>query len=581
MAKALRVETRYARRTHSRQRLIRRRVSRKRGPQMSLQPQPVCPIPDDTARVARAAFPRGNTYMRVRDVFDGLYTDELFAPLFPSRGQPAEAPWRLALVTVMQFAEGLSDRQAAEAVRGRIDWKYALSLPLEDPGFDASVLSEFRTRLVAGGAEELLLDTLLTACRAHGVLKARGRQRTDSTHVLAAIRVLNRLECVGETLRHALNALAVTAPDWLRGWVPAPWFDRYARPFAEYRLPPGRDERYALAETIGADGFAVLTAVWAPDAPDGLRVLPTVETLRQVWVQQFYAPAETVRWRCAEDLPPSSLLICTPYDPDARYGKKRETEWTGYKVHLTETCDADSPALITNVETTTAPTSDYDMVETIHAHVAQRDLLPREHIVDTGYMTADHLVASRTDYAVDLVGPVPADSSWQAQAQHGFETACFRLDWEARQATCPQGCTSRYWMERQDRHGHPVVQITFVPADCLACPVRAHCTHSATQPRFLMVRAQPSYEALQEARQRQTTPAFKQQYAARAGIEGTISQGVRAGDLRHARYVGLAKTHLQHVLTAAGVNVLRLGAWFAETPRAPTRRSPFVALAAA
>src|SRR5690242_2042333 len=179
------------------------------------------PVPDETARIARAAVPKGNVYVQMRDVLGAIYTDEQFADLFAVRGRPVVPPWRLALVTVMQFAEGLSDRQAAEAVRGRIDWKYALSLPLEDPGFDASVLSEFRTRLVTGGAEELLLDTLLKACRAHGLLKARGRQRTDSTHVLAAIRVLNRLECVGETLRQALNALAVSAPDWLRAWVPA------------------------------------------------------------------------------------------------------------------------------------------------------------------------------------------------------------------------------------------------------------------------------------------------------------------------------------------------------------------------
>ena len=548
---------------------------------MSLRPEPVCPVPAETARIAHAAFPRGNPYLRLRDHLSTIYTDDLFVDLFPTRGQPAAAPWRLALVTVMQFAEGLADRQAADAVRGRIDWKYVLSLPLEDEGFDASVLSEFRTRLVDGQAETLLLDALLTQARTHGLLHARGRQRTDSTHVLANIRVLNRLECVGETLRQALNALAVVAPDWLRAWVPAAWFDRYSRPFAEYRLPPGRAERYALAEEIGADGVAVLTAVYAPEAPAYLRAAPAVQTLRQVWVQQFYAATDTVRWRAADDLPPSTLLICTPYDPEARYSKKRETAWTGYKVHLTETCAPEGPHLIVNVETTAAPTSDFEMVPTIHTHLAEHDLLPEEHIVDAGYMTADHLVTSRTEHAVDLLGPVPPDPSWQAKEQGGFETACFAIDWEAHQATCPHGHTSRSWMERHDRRDHPVVYIRFAPTDCQSCPVRAHCTQSATQPRALMIRARPAYEALHAARQRQTTPDFKEHYAVRAGIEGTLSQGVRAGDLRRARYTGLAKTRLQHVLTATGVNVLRLGAWLADTPRAPTRRSPFAALAAA
>jgi transposase len=320
--------------------------------------------------------------------------------------------------------------------------------------------------------------------------------------------------------------------------------------------------------------------VYAPEAPPYLRAVPAVQTLRRVWVQQFYAPTDTVRWRAAEDLPPSALLICTPYDPEARYGKKRETEWTGYKVHLTETCTPADPHLIVNVETTPAPASDFDAVETIHTHLAARDLLPEEHIVDMGYMSADHLVTSQQEHGVELLGPVPPDPSWQAKDQRGFATACFQIDWATQQATCPQGHTSRYWVERQDRHGHPVVQICFARAACAACSVRAQCTQAATQPRTLTVRAQAPYEALQAARQRQATETFRAQYAARAGIEGTLSQGVRVGDLRRARYVGLAKTHLQHVLTAVGLNVLRLGAWLADTPRAPTRRSAFATLAA-
>jgi transposase len=189
---------------------------------MSLRSEEIGPVPEETARVARAAFAGGNLYVQMRDVLGAVYDDARFAHLFAARGRPAEAPWRVALVTVMQFAEGLSDRQAAEAVRARIDWKYALGLELTDPGFDFSVLCEFRARLVAGGAEQLLLEALLEACRARGYLKARGRQRTDSTHVLGALRVLNRLERVAETLRDALDAVAVAAPAWLRAVVTCP-----------------------------------------------------------------------------------------------------------------------------------------------------------------------------------------------------------------------------------------------------------------------------------------------------------------------------------------------------------------------
>jgi transposase len=183
---------------------------------MSLQPHSVPPVPELTARVARAAFPKGNRYLRLRDELGNIFRDADFAGLYPRRGQPALPPWQLALVTVMQFAEDLSDRAAADAVRGRIDWKYALGLELDDPGFNYSVLSEFRTRLLAGGSERLLLEAMVEACKARGLLTARAAQRTDSTHVLAATRDLNRLELVGETLRAALNAVAAVAPGWLR-----------------------------------------------------------------------------------------------------------------------------------------------------------------------------------------------------------------------------------------------------------------------------------------------------------------------------------------------------------------------------
>jgi transposase len=184
---------------------------------MSLRTQQsIPPVPDDTVRVARAAFRRGNPYVLLRDQLGAVFADGDFADLYPALGQPAYPPGRLALVTLMQFREGLSDRQAAEAVRARIDWKYLLGLELSDPGFNFSVLSEFRDRLLAGGAEARLLECLLEACRAHDLLRAGGRQRTDSTHVLAAVRALNQLELVAETLRAALNSCAAAHPDWLR-----------------------------------------------------------------------------------------------------------------------------------------------------------------------------------------------------------------------------------------------------------------------------------------------------------------------------------------------------------------------------
>src|SRR4051812_9245872 len=284
---------------------------------MSLKPQPIGPVPELTAFVARAAFPDGNPSLAVRDALGTFYEDGGFAGLFPERGQPAEAPWRLALITVLQFAEGLADRQAAEAVRSRIDWKYALGLELTDPGFDFSVLCEFRARLVAGGAERLLLEAMLQSCKGHGLVKARSKQRTDSTHVLAAIRTLTRLELVGETLRATLDSLATVAPQWLRSWVPPEWFDRHAARVEESRLPKGEEARYVHGEAIGADGFRLLEAASGTDAPPWLREVPAVEVLRRVWFCQYYFDEGRVRWRRAADLPPAGQRIDSPYDASA------------------------------------------------------------------------------------------------------------------------------------------------------------------------------------------------------------------------------------------------------------------------
>ncbi len=547
---------------------------------MSLQPQVVYLVPDETARVARAAFPKGNVYLRMRDALGMIYDDPTFAKLFPRSGQPAESPFRLALTLVMQFAENLSDAQAADAVRGRLDWKYALGLELTDPDFDASVLSEFRTRLIAGGAEQVLLDTMLTLFRDQGLLKPRGKQRTDSTHVLAAIHALNRLECVGETLRHALNSLAVAAPEWLLTQVTRDWFDRYGPRVDNYRLPKTDRERLALAEVMGADGVHLLRAIYAPAAPAWLREVPAVDILRKVWLQQFYVPDPHVCWRAAEDLPPGALLINSPYDPEARFSVKRDITWTGYKAHVTETADPDTPHLIVNVETTVATTGDVEMTEPIHAALAEKDLLPSQHIVDAGYIDADLLVTSESDYGIELCGPVHEDNSWQAAAQQGYDAGHFAIDWEAQQVTCPKGVRSKGWKPTHDRHGNPVVYITFGREDCRACPVRNACTRSATSGRSLTVRPQAQHAALQAARAHQQTPEFKQDYAVRAGVEGTLSQGIAVSGLRRSRYIGRARTHLQHVLTAAALNLVRVMDWLAEVPRVTTRKSRFAALGA-
>ncbi len=546
---------------------------------MSLQPQDFSTIPEETARVAQAAFPKGNPYLILRDKLGVIYEDELFAPLFTSlRGRPAESPGRQAVVLALQFAENLSDRQAANAVRARLDWKYLLGLELTDPGFHYSVLSDFRDRVVVGSLESQLLEAILERLKAEGLIKERGQQRTDSTHVLAATRELNRLECVGETLRCALNSLAVVVPDWLLEQVRPGWFDRYGPRFEQYRLPKSKAERQALAETIGRDGHQLLEAVYSPTAPAWLHKVPAVDMLRQVWVQQYYVEGNLLRWRTADELPPGQLMIQTPYDIEARYSKKRSTQWTGSKVHLSETCDDGLPHLITNVETTASTTPDVAVTEMIHEHLEEKDLLPGEHLIDAGYVDAQVLVTSEQEHGVEAIGPVPPDTSWQARAGQGFDVACFVIDWEAQQVTCPQGKQSAIWSLGQDRYDNPVINVRFAKQDCLGCPQRTQCTHAKDRPRALRLRPREQHEALQWGRQWQTTDEFKEKYKRRAAAEGTVSQGVRGFGLRRSRYIGLAKTHLQHVCTAVAINLMRLADWFAGTPRATSRCSRFAAL---
>lgn len=545
---------------------------------MSLPRQIIAPVPEETAKVAWAAFPNGNVYMHMRDEFGSLYTDDRFADLYAKDGQPAVRPWRLALVTVMQFAENLSDRQAADAVRDRIAWKYALGLELTDSGFDVSVLSEFRQRLLAHEAGQRLLDELLQVCREKGYVKARGQQRTDSTHVLAAVRELNRLENVGTTLRHALNSLATVAPEWLRGQVPPDWFERYGPRFEQYRLPKSKAQQHALAEQVGADGDQLLTAVYTTPTMTWLGEVPAVEIRRQVWVQQFWCDQGQVRRREVTQMPPVGAWVRSPFDVEARYCIKRQTGWMGYKAHFTETCDADGPSIITQITTTVATVQDFQATSEIQDQLAVIDLLPADQLVDAGYVAAERLLYSQTKHDINLIGPVGQDTTWQAQTEDGLDQTCFTIDWDQQQAFCPAGQRSVTWYHARSPRDTPVIRVSFPPEQCQCCELRSRCTTG--KKRGLTLQPREHHEVLRAARQREQTENVKEQYRKRAGIEGTISQADRIGGLRRSRYQGLAKTHLQNVAIAAAINLSRVTNWLNTVPPAPTRKSRFAKLAA-
>ena len=440
----------------------------------------------------------------VRGKLGEWLSDGQFAGAYGVRGKPGWPPSRLALVTIFQKAENLTGRQAAEHVRTRIDWKYALGLDLADPGFGHSVLSEFRARVAAGGLDQVVLDTLLKRLAAGGLLHAGGKMRTDSAHVISAVRDLNRLELAGESVRACLEQLAVAAPQVVAQVLDDSRARRYAARVDTWRMPAAAARQDELALAYGRDGRALLTAVYAAAASDPdlayLARLRQAEVLRVVLVQNYLTVVdeqgrEVIKRREAqvEGLPPGRSRIASPYDTDARRGVKRDTFWNGYKVHVTETCDTASgsqhtavapPHLVVNVETTDATVPDNQMTEPVHAHLDQRGLLPGEHLVDSGYPSAELLVTSQAGYGITLVTPVLADTSPQARAGAGFDRSAFTIDFEAQQATCPQGRTSSSRNPVTQR-GASTIVITFSKADCRPCPARELCTTSASQRRQL------------------------------------------------------------------------------------------------
>jgi transposase len=379
---------------------------------MSMNPHGLEPIPEETRLLVQRLCPKGTMVTQLRDALGPIYSDEHFAHLFPKRGRPAEAPWRLALVTVLQALEGLTDRQAADAVRTRIDWLYALALPLDEPGFDYSILTDFRQRLLAAQAQDLILEPILHLSRERGWLKARGKQRTDATAVLARARALSSLESVGESMRAALNALTEQEPTWLSAHLNPSWVERYVHRFELARFPKAETERQLLREQVGQDVAQLLASLDDEATPQAVRSLPELTLLRQVFAQHYEQQGQQVHWRDGPAVSNEHRVV-SPYDPEARSSRKRDRTWLGYKVHLTETCDQDpaSPHLITHVATTVATLQDSEMLAPIGEQLRAKELAPAEHYVDHGYPSGPQLV-QQAQLGTQIIGPVGPDPSW-------------------------------------------------------------------------------------------------------------------------------------------------------------------------
>ena len=541
---------------------------------MCLKSQPPRPMPPEMAVWGAKHLAADDPYKLIGDTLYEQYYDEDFADLYPNEGQPGLSPVLLAFVTVFQSLENLPDRKAARMVAMRDDWKYALHLPFDTDGFDASVLCEFRKRLLTYDAEARVFDAVLTQMKALGLLKARGTQRTDSLSLLSRARHLGRLELVIETMRCALRALLDADADWLRAVIPVEWAERYRHHCRDERHSD--TERATLSGLIGDDGQRLLTLLDAADAPPDLKELPSIGVLRSVWQEHFELRDGTWQFRTPGSYK-GSERIQTPYDPEARWSAKRGNGWVGYKLQVTETDDAELPHLLTDIAVTSSLEDDRTALTAIAERQQARDVQPSQRYVDSGYVSGPTLIAA-DQRQEQLLGPAREASSPQARLTNGLTHKDFQIDLEHRTATCPQGHagTAKDFVGKGDS-GDRGTTFTFQKQHCRVCLLKERCVTGKQQQRFLVVRE--TYPRLQQARAEQHTAAFKAAYRQhRPGVEGCLSTLVRGQGIRICRYIGRAKNHLRALFVGVAVNLARAAAWLAGKRHRPKRQG--MALAA-
>lgn len=515
-------------------------------------------VPEDTARCGKL-FPEDGLHRTIGDRFGELFPDEsAFASLYCTTGRSAISPLLLALVTVLQMLERVPDRTAAEWVVSRMDWKYALHLPLDYPGFHHTALHAFRQRLLAHGEEALVFDRLLSRLQEMGLIQPHGRVRTDSTHVVAQVNRLSQWELVHESLRDALGAVEREAPAWAEEVLPAACRETYAQRQSDFHL--SRVEIQRRLRQAGRDGFWFLARVAASNRED-VNALSEVVLLQQVLAQQFPAGGEEPP---AAKRPAGGEVIETPHDPQVRMATKRQHSWLGFKAHITESCEDDLPAFITDVAVTLAPTFDGKALPGIQERLRERGLVPAGQYVDASYVSGDSLVASAAQ-GITLWGEVQPDHG----GPPGFRQQDFAIDEAQGEARCPRGARSVSWSPRAVAGAQdPLVQVRFAGSVCQACPDFGRCTDSV-HGRSLTLNAHR--RVLAERREEAATPAFRREMRRRAGIEGTISELVRAHGQRHTRYRGLKKLRLQTLFTAVAANLKRLVRWWRRSAGAAER----------
>jgi transposase len=510
---------------------------------MSLHAVDRSEIPEETAKLGQKLLDEKNPYRLIGDQWSGLIKDEDFAHLYSQIGGPALSPVIQSLVLIFQSSEKLPDRLAVEAVRLRIDWKYALHLPLDWPGFHFTNLSHFRQRLLKHEAEYLVFDRLLNKLVDLGYIRRRGKQRTDSTRVLGLVAKLSRLEMIWETLRMALKRLQEQDKVWLEQLVPEAFLQQYLVKRRDYDLKD--QEMVEALQQAGADGLWLLQRL--EQAPEAWQNLEDIQTLRTVWEQQFEWDEGGTYTGPREKLEAHGL-IQSPHEPEVRYRKKRDQAWQGYVGQVTETAEeAGDPNFITDVAVTDAQVSDNNALPEIQERLTQRDLTPREQYVDQAYVSGTRLAES-VQQGIRLMGPVADEAGRQE-----FKLSDFSVDLEQQAATCPGGKQALRWTISQRSDGTRNYTAHF-GQQCADCPLRSRCTQAQAG---RTITTHEHHDQVVQRRAEMQTEAFWQAMKHRPPVEGTISQLARQG-MRRARYRGRRKVNLQMILTATAVNLRRL-----------------------
>jgi transposase len=524
---------------------------------MSLKATFPSTIPPETAQLVEPLLPADSVYRVVGECIDDFLSDTDFKDWYAIDGRPGINPVMLSLVTIFQFLEKLPDRAAAHMAVMRLDWKYALRQHLDWTGFHYSDLCNFRRRLLEHGGESLIFERLLAYLRERGVVQAGGRQRTDATHILGAVKQMSDMEVMREAVRLALSALVSTDAKWTMRWIPASFTQNYSRTLPNYRM--SKQELAVFIQQTGEEVRWLLDQL-AFQAEVELQRLPEVVLLARIWEEQYQYvndPERTLADRQGNDRVASRIQ--NPHDPDVMYGTKGHgtVTWAGFKLHVTETIE--KPRFITDVTLTPAPAREVGDLTAIQSQLAERALTPAKHYVDQGYMSGENIAKSR-DQGIDLRGGVSPDTQGKPP---GFRLEDFEIDMERHQATCPAGHARRRWVPATGNTDNNVAVYVFFGTQCLSCPFFGpeRCTASPTG-RKLSLNA--FHEVIQARRLEERTEPFQLEMHARAAIEGTISELVRAHGLRRARYRGVHKVLLQMLFTTTATNLKRLAKATAE-----------------